>query len=149
MISELQPNEVPLLIPGAIEFAAVAKFPGGFNPVEWTTRWAGLIASKRGHVIALFPDGDSTRKNVIGGLGCILANDLQNGDLTLIEGFWFVRPEHRGRGLELLAAFHKLKDELGCKRTALIHLTNVMPEKLKRYYKSIGYVEVETHYVRA
>lgn len=85
---------------------------------------------------------------MLGGLGFINAPDLHNGEMIAVETFWFVAPEHRGIGIHLLNAFEKWAKENGSDKTAMIHLTDSMPERLKRLYLKRGYRLIEKHYVR-
>ena len=83
-----------------------------------------------------------------GGLGCIKAPDLHEGTLTAIETFWFVLPEHRGKGILLFNAFEKWADKQGCKNKAMIHMADSFPETLSKFYKRKGYELAEYHFIK-
>lgn len=85
---------------------------------------------------------------LVGGLGCIIHDDLHWPRKMAVETFWFVLPEYRGDGLKLFAEFEKIAKERGCDYTAMIHLTDSHPEALEKIYRRKGYELVEKHYVR-
>lgn len=94
----------------------------------------------------LILEDDSGR--MIGGLGCLKAPDLHYPRTFAVETFWYVAPEHRGQGVRLLDAFEDWASRHGCAYTAMIHLSDSMPDRLEAFYKSRGYALVEKHYVR-
>lgn len=102
-----------------------------------------FITSGIGAMLLLKRDGD-----IIGGLGCLKYPDLHSGVLIAVETFWFVLPEHRGRGLMLLDAFEAWGASQGCKKLAMIHLTDSYPAALERLYRMRGYQLVEKHYIK-
>jgi GNAT superfamily N-acetyltransferase len=57
-------------------------------------------------------------------------------------------PEYRGGGKELMFAFEKKAKELGCQRTAMIHMVDSMPDILENFYLKNGYKLIEKHYVK-
>ena len=85
---------------------------------------------------------------IIGGLGAIKAPDLHEGVMMAIETFWFVSPEHRGRGLTLFDAFEEWAERNGCIDKAMIHMVDSYPGILEKFYTRSGYELVEKHYVK-
>uniref|UniRef100_A0A6M3IPD8 Putative acetyltransferase n=1 Tax=viral metagenome TaxID=1070528 RepID=A0A6M3IPD8_9ZZZZ len=88
--------------------------------------------------------------NIHGGIGGLIGPDLHNGEKTAVETFWFVAPGFRG-GLgayELWRKFEEWAKEQGCKKVAMIHLSDSYPERLERIYKARGYKLLELHYVK-
>ena len=81
-----------------------------------------------------------------GALGGVYFSDPHRNCLVASEFFWYVQPEHRGKGGELLSAFEDWAKEKGCQRVTMTHLADSMPESLKKYYKRKGYEEIETNY---
>jgi len=92
--------------------------------------------------------GVKVRDIVVGGLGCIKAEDLHFPRTMMIETFWFVLPEYRGIGAKLLDMFDDLAMEERCDGKALIHLSDSFPEILETLYVQRGYKLVEKHYVK-
>ncbi len=68
--------------------------------------------------------------------------------MIAVETFWFVAPEHRGIGIRLFNAFEKWAKDNQCSKTAMIHLTDSMPERLEQLYLKRGYRLIEKHYVK-
>ena len=95
-----------------------------------------------GHMFGIRIDG-----KVVGGFGCIQGDDLHYPRKILVETFWFVLPEYRGCGKELLDAFESLSKELHCDYRAMIHLEDSMSETLEHLYLQRGYKLVEKHYI--
>jgi GNAT superfamily N-acetyltransferase len=85
---------------------------------------------------------------MIGGLGAIKYPDLHDGKMMAVESFWFVAPEHRGKGLKLFATFEEWALQEGCKKLAMIHMVDSYPDILEKLYMRKGYKLVEKHYVR-
>jgi len=104
-----------------------------------------LEMKKRGVAHDLVAEEDGILK---GAIGFIVAPDLHENRMVAIETFWFVAPQYRGIGRELMAAFEKRAKELGCNRTAMIHMVDSMPDILKAFYEKNGYRLVECHYVK-
>jgi GNAT superfamily N-acetyltransferase len=85
---------------------------------------------------------------MIGGLGAIKFPELNNGEMTAVECFWLVDPQHRGSGLKLLDEYEKWYESEGCSKGALIHLVDSFPDSLGKIYFRRGYQLVEKHFVR-
>lgn len=85
---------------------------------------------------------------IIGGLGCLKTTELTTGKPVAVETFWFVKPGSRGNGLKLFKAFEKWADQQDCKKRAMIHMVDLHPEVLKRFYEDNGYRLAEMYYVK-
>lgn len=104
-----------------------------------------MIAAGYAVMLMLLGENDELH----GSLGALKVPDLHCGLLTGIETFWYVAPQFRGKGLQLLDAFEDWAvKENGCKRTAMIHMEDSYPEALRRLYKMRGYHLIESHYVK-
>ena len=115
-------------------------FPGGMKPDYWAHRWWMLIAS--GGAIA-FASKDGA------GIGGILQEDIHNGDLVAVEGFWFVPPAARGRqGLQLLEAWEAAVREAGAVRVSLGHHDIPAAPRMKRMYQRLGYELASYNYTK-
>ena len=84
----------------------------------------------------------------VGALGFIAVEDINDGKLVANETFWFVLPEFRGRGFELLLKYEEAARALGCDRCSMIHLESLQPEKLGSIYLKRGYKKIETSYFK-
>lgn len=112
--------------------------------VDYTTgRYVPMVKSGK-CAIFMLKDG----MKVCGAIGGIKAEDLHCGEMVAVETFWFVSPDYRGQGLRLLELFEEWAKEEGCKKVAMIHLEDSMPDALKRLYGRRGYRLIESHYVR-
>jgi GNAT superfamily N-acetyltransferase len=105
-------------------------------------KYESLFDAGIGHMFGMRIDG-----KVVGGFGCVHAESFHYPTKMLIETFWFVLPEYRGRGKELLEAFESLSRELNCDQRVMVHLSDSMPESLERLYTKMGYKLVEKCYV--
>ena len=95
---------------------------------------------------ALF--GVLEKNEFVGGLGCIKSPDFHCGKMTATELFWFVKPEHRGRGIELLDAFERWAEINKCSRLIMVYMEDSMPKVLARFYRMKGYTPLERHFVK-
>lgn len=87
-------------------------------------------------------------EEMIGGLGAIKYPDMHDGKLTAVETFWFISPDHRGAGMKLFNAFEQWGKDQGCKKLAMIHLSDSYPEILEKIYMRKGYKLAEKHYIK-
>lgn len=117
--------------------------PGGFVPEVFVQKWTELISQGFGFILGLFRGQELT-----GAFGAVVVGDINDGKLVANECFWFVKPEARGRGFELLIAYEEEARRRGAERCSMIHLLNLQPEKLGQLYERRGYRAVETSYFK-
>uniref|UniRef100_A0A6H1ZL20 Putative acetyltransferase n=1 Tax=viral metagenome TaxID=1070528 RepID=A0A6H1ZL20_9ZZZZ len=139
MISKAVKKDLKKLIGMATRFAGSSKFTR-FNPEIFVQTWENLFDMGIG-VIFIFDDFK-------GMLGAIKYPDPNSGEMTATEMFWWVDPEYRGKGNRLLTEYEKWANENDCSRAIMVHLSDIMPEKLKAFYNRKGYIEMETHFVK-
>jgi len=132
-------DDIPMLRGLAEEFASSTEFVKCFDFDSFSKAWHCFIDSAG--VIFILGDFD-------GMLGAIKYPDINNGQLTSMECFWYVSPSKRGKGKALLTAFETWSKENGCSTMRMVHLTDSMPERLQTVYKRMGYKAVEVHYVK-
>lgn len=132
------------------EIIRLAKqYDGGFShhvsvDVDYATKtYLQMVKSGIAVVFAL-----KNETGVIGGLAALKYPDINSGILTAVECFWFVNPDQRGEGMQLLDIFEKWGKQEGCKKIALIHLEDSFPDTLNKLYVRRGYVLTEKHYVK-
>lgn len=106
-------------------------------------KYLAMMESGQAHILVIDEDGI-----IKGALGFIIGPDLHEDIKVAIETFWFVLPEYRGGGKQLMIAFQEKAKELGCKRTAMIHLSDLFPDTLEQFYIKHGYRLAEKHYIR-
>lgn len=83
-----------------------------------------------------------------GGLGFLIHPDLHSGELRSVETYWFVSPEFRGRGAELMERYEEEAVKKGVKHIGMVFLQDSYPERLKAFYIKNGYKLHEQHYVK-
>ena len=142
VVETLDIKEIDELREGAEMFFSAAGLRGAFNMEHFKQCWQTYYALKIGRIFVI---RDVTGK-VIAGLGCVCVPDLYTGNLVATELFWFVFPDHRGIGLELLDIYEKWARDEGCSEIRMIHLPRLMPDRLKRLYQRRGYRELEVAY---
>ena len=112
--------------------------------IDYATKtYETMIDDGTATVMVLEKEGD-----LIGSLGFIEAPDLHNGNLMLIETFWFTDSGKRGYGLLLLDAYEKYAHDNGIKKIAMIHMMDSYPERLEVLYLKRGYRLMEKHYIK-
>lgn len=142
-IRQIGIDEIENLSEIAQSFFSESKFLQDFDMSIFATCWTQFISSEIGVVFVCEEDG-----KFVGTLGGFKFPDPCNGKLMATEMFWFVLPEYRGRGKELLVEFEDWAKENKCERIIMVHLKDVMPEIVKNIYIKKGYIEMETHYIK-
>lgn len=143
MVRELTVNEVSEASKMGPMFFSEAGLPGSFVPEIFTRKWTIIIENGMGFILGLFRNG------VLSGVfGAVISEDLNDGKVVANECFWFVIPEARGRGFELLIAYEETARARGAARCSMIHLRSLQPEKLAELYIKRGYREIETSYFK-
>ncbi len=143
MIKQLEVEELAIAAKIGQQFWDEGALPGRLVPEVFVRNWTTLLGNGMGRIFGLY---DGT--NLVGALGAIIVPDLNDGDLTATECFWFVRKSHRGNGVRLLLNFVKYAKEIGCVRVNMVHVFNEHANKLSKLYKKIGFSPVEIHYIK-
>lgn len=105
-----------------------------YNETISVAAWAKLVAEDKGVVLAVI-DGDRP----LGLLCGYRARNIDTGKLTAQMWHWFVEPEAKGWGLQLLREFELWAKEQGCDRIAIGCLANLWTEKHHKIYARKGY----------
>jgi len=107
---------------------------------QWATQ---IVAGQAGLDSVVFVD---TREDVIVGMiGLFIYPSPLTGEIEAIETFWWVEPEHRGRGLRLIVAAEQWARESGALTLRMIAPTPAV----ERLYERLGFRRIEASYVRA
>jgi GNAT superfamily N-acetyltransferase len=109
----------------------------------WLPTWEKLIKTKSGKIFALEKD-----KKIIGALGFFITPAVEDGALCCTEAFWYVHENYRGSGIKIFNKFEDYAKSIGCKRIAMVHLENSMPDKLKKLYTRKKYKHIESMYLK-
>lgn len=143
MIREVKACELDKLLPAAKEFYSASGIKGDFNAELFQKNWESFLSSKMGAIFALV---DDKTDKFYGAIGFIKIPDIITGLLIASEVFWYVMEGRRGEGMKLFNIYEKWAVDQGCKSIRMIHLSNIMPDELKRIYLRRGYREIEIAY---
>lgn len=64
------------------------------------------------------------------------------------ETAWYVLPEHRKNGMKLFKENERYCKSIGIDSIVMGNMGNLNEEKMKRFYKSMGYQCMETQFVK-
>ena len=143
MIRELNIDELPLLFEGAELFSNSSQFLE-VNPTIFVRNWTEFIGKGIGVIFASIIE-----EKVAGAIGGFKHPCINTGALIASEFFWYVMPNHRGTiGIRLLNTFENWAKEKGCLKVTMTHLSDSMPDKLKRLYERRDYKKIETNYIK-
>lgn len=87
-------------------------------------------------------------KKVTGLLAGKVVTDLLSEEKTYAEIMWFMRKEKRQHGIRLLRFVEKWVRDQGIKRMMMVHMGNSKSDKLSDFYRRIGYIPMEIHYIK-
>lgn len=126
-------------------FFEECKVPGTFQFSIWYNSWKNLLKANYGVMWKL-----EVSDNIVGALGGIVAPDLNDGELTGTEMFWYVLPEFKSTigTIRLLETFEKWARDIGCKRIHISHLLLPNSEKFDNFIEKRGFKMVEVLYVK-
>jgi GNAT superfamily N-acetyltransferase len=127
------------------EFFAEGGLPGRFKAEVFVQNWRMLLDGGVGVIFMACRDGE-----LAGAIGGLIYPDVNDGELTTMETFWFVRAAHRGGtlGLRLMQRYEDWARWRGAARIGMVHLTGLMPDRLRSIYERRGYREAEIHYFK-
>lgn len=134
---------LPALSACAAEFYAATAFVKRFQFDRFCHVWETFIASGAGVIFGLV-DGDE----IVGMLGGIALPEIYSGDLIASEFFWFVRDGYRGDGMRLYNTFEAWAISKDCVEIRMAALSDLMPERMDRLYKRLGFKLAERHFVK-
>lgn len=143
MIRPATIDDLPKLTTLAEEFFASSAHLVAFDPAVFGNTWREILTAGVGVIFVSFEDDVPT-----GAIGGMSYKDPNNARQTASEMFWFVRPDARGIGVALYVEFENWARSRHCVDIRMVHLSDSMPAKVKRFYEAIGYREVETHYAK-
>jgi GNAT superfamily N-acetyltransferase len=141
VINEASSNDVKSLAGIASDFASLANVD--LDCPLWISSWENFIDSGFGVIFTIANDD-----SIVGMLGGVAYPDINSGKKMATEFFWYVTPSARGKGLKLFDSFEKWAINKGCSDIIMVHLQDVMPDKLRKLYKRKGYKAIETHYMK-
>lgn len=143
MIRELTTDDLPTLLPLCREFQAEGGLPGEFVSEKFICSWNNFITLKMGVVFGMYRDG-----KVVGMLGGIAYNDLNDGKMVVMEMFWYVVKEFRGMGLKLLKTFEAWAIKRGAARLCMACLAGLNSDSMSSLYSRLGYRPLDLTFVK-
>lgn len=143
VIRSVTVDEIKTLLYLGSKFWKEGNLPGQFIEEVFERRWSDFIAGGTGRIFAAFVGSQP-----VGAIGMVFAKDFNDDARVASEAFWFVREDHRGIGLRLFAHAEKYAKASGCKRIAMVHLIDLHPAKLQRFYERSGFRCVENVYLK-
>ncbi len=136
-------DDLARLAPLAAQFYAASKHLREFHVERFQALWKAWLEAGNGVIYVLESNGEI--QGVIGGL---MHPELYSGELICQEFFWYVNENHRGQGIRLYHCLETWARGMGCKELRMAHLSDSMPDKVKRFYLAMGYEQVETLYAK-
>lgn len=146
-IRRLTVEEIPLCEPFGRAFIAEKHVPGTFSLETFTRNWEFFLTRYPAVLLGLW-----SGERLIGGIGGMIAPDLNTGDRIAQEFFWYVTPEarHGTWPLRLLKQFREWGKEQGATRFRMVHLLgpdeSPSTVKLARVYAKLGMRPIEVSY---
>ena len=140
----MTPDELQDLEPGAKEFYASSKHLKGFDLAKFVGMWTQLITSGTGVIFAMRDD----EGQVQGAISGVIYPEPYSEGLVATEFFWFVRPQHRGKGLDLYYRLEQWAKEKQASQIRMAHLCDLMPDGLKWLYGELGFEPIEILYAK-
>jgi GNAT superfamily N-acetyltransferase len=135
--------DIPELYGLAARFYAESNLLGTFDAEMFRANWERILRENVGAIFLL-----KSGNWLAGALGGVVYPDMYQDRLVATEFFWFVKPESRGSGLRLYDAFEKWAKERGCQQIRMVHLLDVMPERVSQIYLRLGFTPAEVHYIK-
>ena len=140
MIREAVRDDIPHIVVMGLHFLRASEYTGKIreNPNAMFDLALKLIESD-GAIIYLAGDNRPT-----GMIGLHIYEHPMSGERLASELFWWVEPDHRGSGMDLLKAAERWAREYGCSGIQMISPN----ERVSRLYRARGYEKTEEHYQR-
>lgn len=135
-------EELPELCYLGSQFATASKFVE-FDCATFCQSWNRFLSTGVGVVFVA-----DTGKRIVGAIGALQFNEPNCGTLMANEMFWFVDPEHRGCGMDLLNCLEAWAKAIGVKWLWMNYMIDSMPEKVQAIYQRKGFELAETHWVK-
>lgn len=139
-------DDLPTLVEMARQFHAFAGFESLAPFCAGSTEETGRIIMEHGVFLVA-----EAAEGLVGMIGLMIAPVSHNHAFRqAVELMWWVNPGDRARGIatELIAEAEAQAKAKGASTIMMIHLSN-SPESAARTYRSRGYGELETVYMKA
>jgi GNAT superfamily N-acetyltransferase len=150
LIRALTVHELYLCEPFGQAFIKEKGLPGPFDAAHFNKNWTMLLQPPyRGQLLGLWHD-----EALVGGIGGIIAPDMNTAVDVLNEFFWYVDPAHRmsSYSVRLMSQFKMWGIHHGAKRWRMVHLLSdgetedPTSVRLAEFYKKRGFRPIEVTY---
>jgi len=143
-ISEAKVGDLVNCLGCALSFHEIYQKGVPFSGLAFLNFWTPILEQGNGVMLLLKADG-----RVVGGIGGVITRFQTSTEQHLVEMFWWVDPEWRGRkAITLLKEWEKWGIDRGVDSILMTYMESSEPEKMKRLYTSLGYAPFESHYVK-
>lgn len=140
-------------IPDALAYCSQELFdesghPGALDMPYWIKAWQSFVGQQIG---VLFMATGIDHRDIMGVLGALYFTDLATSSGKATELLWYVRPEHRGRGIgwQLHDAFEREARERGMRvQTVSRLLVSKDSEPIHKFCIGSGYKPLEQVYIK-
>ena len=138
VVSHVRPltiEELPRAEALGQEFHRLSGDTGTFHVELFLQSWNRVYATGRGTIIGLWLEDD-----LVGGLGGLLAPDMETGVVRAYETFWYVTPRARGLGgWGMLEQFESWAKARGATVSRIGHLAGPDNDRFSKVYGRKGY----------
>ena len=134
-------EDLPAMHGAAQEFYDSSVALRHFDIDKFTAIWTQFLQVNFGVIFLAEQDGQ-----IEGALGGVIHPDLYGTELIAEEFFWFIRKESRGAGIGLYRKFEEWARGRGAVEIQMVHLLDLMPEKVGAFYRRAGFTPIETRY---
>ena len=139
-------RDIDACLPSARKFHDIYASSTVFSEMAWRCFWTPVIERGGGVMLLL----KTEQGDVVGGIGGLLTRYQTSMDLHLVEMFWWVDEEHRGRNaLRLIREFENWGADQGADDILMTYMESSEPEKMKKLYSALGYEPFESHMVKS
>lgn len=143
MIRQISIDELGRLEAVALEFYGSSEFLEDFNIGRFSEFWRPMIWRGAGVIFIEERNGEIT-----GTIGGIVHREIYGEALVAVEAFWFVRKGFRANGIALYRRLEAWSREKKAASLHMMHLLDLMPEKVSRFYGRAGFDAIETRYMK-
>lgn len=142
MIRKATMDDMPRLIQMGRHFIGQTGYQRHIaaNDIQMQVLAHHLMTNENTTIFAFERDGE-----LIGMLGCMIFDHPVSGEKIASEVFWWVEPESRGVGFDLLRQFEKWAKAKGA---AKMQMGAPAGTTVGKFYERLGFLEVETLYQR-
>lgn len=144
MIRSAVAGDIPRLAEMGEKFYAESTYSSliGFNREAFSSAMRSIIGTDSA-VVLVCDDDDG----VVGMICGVIGPHFMTGQLFASELFWWMDPDHRGRGILLLLEYEAALKARGVRLSGMVAPAGEI--QLERVYERKGFVRAESVYMRS